>query len=335
MQKLSPEFFKNNKREKLLDYKVYSSNFDETSELLEIVRESLMLPKERLDALPPENIMMTTSQGAWMSLDLVVSCYSAGHPLIELRSFFASVLNYWEEYTKYSKVYNDSLPDGSTHSAHIPLGDDDYSYANQLLSFALLFGYSNRLKEIASWIDYNNPQQDGMLERILTTSIDRATPPPSECIRHLPYFKTIKIFDADAPQRSDLMREYLEDWYQASRREAYYDSHKRNLVFKGYWSWEAAAITFILGIDDTCFQNAAFYPKDLVDFAHDAEVQYTPAGTAPLKDNELRTKAGDPCPRTGEWESLDIPHQVNTFTEGEIIPNLGSHYGLTIWKYLG
>jgi len=87
-----------------------------------------------------------------------------------------------------------------------------------------------------------------------------------------PYFKTLKVFEASPEMRPGLMCEYLEEWYQASRRESYYDSHTRDTSFRGYWSWEAAAVTFLLGIDDSSYKTAEFYPADLVDFARRAKL---------------------------------------------------------------
>jgi hypothetical protein len=59
----------------------------------------------------------------------------------------------------------------------------------------------------------------------------------------------------------------LDDWYAASKREPYYDSLKKGSAFRGYWSWEAAAITFLLEIDDFTYANARFNPTDLVQFS--------------------------------------------------------------------
>ena len=56
----------------------------------------------------------------------------------------------------------------------------------------------------------------------------------------------------------------LQQGYEASRREPYYDSHLRDTSFWGYWSWEAAAITCVLDIDDSSYCGAPFYPADLV-----------------------------------------------------------------------
>lgn len=73
----------------------------------------------------------------------------------------------------------------------------------------------------------------------------------------------------------------MADWYHASRKEPYYDSHKRGEEFRGYWSWEAGAITVALEIDDTSYRNAEFYPRDLVDFARQAKNDYAPSSAPP------------------------------------------------------
>lgn len=334
MKKLGQTDFSQRKREKLLDYNIYSENFDETVDLLALYKEGFNQPPEVLQTLTPQDFMLSTSQGAWIPLDHIRNCYSAGHDVSELRSFFPTVLDNWETYVKYSEAYNESLQAGAEGAAHASLYDDNYALVNQLVCFTILLGFTNNLRRLLPIIDYKNPRE-GMIENLLIQYIEGRGTPPDDCVRHLPYFKTLKIFKGAPEQRSDLMREYLSDWYHARRREPYYDSHKRHRVFTGYWSWEAAAITIALNIDDISYRNAEFYPHDLVDFARQAEIDYAPSGLPPAEKNELRVKAGDFSPKSGQWQSLDIPHQVNTFAEGEIIPNLGSHYGLTIWKYLG
>lgn len=131
------------------------------------------------------------------------------------------------------------------------------------------------------------------------------------------------------------MAEYLSDWYVVSRREPYYDSHKRGNAFKGYWSWESAAITFAAGIDDQPYRDAPFYPLDLVEFARKAQRDYAPSGTPSIGANELRAKAGDPCPKAGLWQSLDMLPKSQRFELEQPMPNLESAYGLTVWRFMG
>lgn len=174
---------------------------------------------------------------------------------------------------------------------------------------------------------------DGMLERMLSNYAPNRDSSLSECTRHLPYFKTLKIFNASPDLRPAMMAEYLQDWYVASRREPYYDSHKRGPGFKGYWSWEAAAITFLLDIDDRSYRTAEFYPADLVDFARRAKLDEASADKLSVQASELRMKAGDTCPKAGTWQSIDVPSTTKAFAVGEIAPDLASRYGLTVWRY--
>jgi Domain of unknown function (DUF1911) len=193
-----------------------------------------------------------------------------------------------------------------------------------------LGGHLQRMPKI---IDFNNPQQDGMLERLLASYVPGRGVPPDECTRHLPYYKTLKIFAAPVESRSMLMKAYLAEWYEASRREVYYDSHKRGEIFTGYWSWESGAITFILDIDDSSYGDMMFYPADLVGYAR--SVNAPKSFVNPNSEPELREKSGQVCPLGGLWESLDIPPQRRKFEKGDVMQAADAAYGITVWRYLG
>ena len=59
----------------------------------------------------------------------------------------------------------------------------------------------------------------------------------------------------------------MKAWYDMSEDEPYFGTNRKGLQFYGYWSLEAAAISFVLGIDDTSYRDDIFYPRDLADFA--------------------------------------------------------------------
>jgi len=260
-----PEFFLK-RREKLLAYKYYSANFDFMQEALGIVEETLSLPEEELSASPPADLMHPTHERALMMTDFVSTCYSAGHEITYLRSLYPSLLEFWETYAQYSKAYNDSTYPPS-EVAHIALSETGYYIALRLVSWAILFGQQALLARLPPLFDYNNPARDGLLEQLLARYQAAHEAPSAECTRHQPYLKALKIFAAPSELRSQLMAEYLEGWYAASRQEPYFDSHKRDSRFTGYWCWEAAAITITLDIDDSSYRDAKFYPADLVEFA--------------------------------------------------------------------
>ncbi|WP_370641725.1 PoNe immunity protein domain-containing protein [Cupriavidus sp. MP-37] len=57
------------------------------------------------------------------------------------------------------------------------------------------------------------------------------------------------------------MSSYLDARYKASRHEPYYESHTQGRIHNclGYWSFEAAAISIVLDIDDAEFRDRPFY----------------------------------------------------------------------------
>lgn len=334
MKKLELNTFSEIKREKLLDYKVYEYGFD-TATLKTFKKVGEGLAKALAAGnIPAVNLMAGTQERAWQTVGHLSNCYSAGHNFDELRAFYPTALEYWESYAHFSRMYRESPEGAMSEVGHIELGSEEYHFALILVCFGILLGWSNLLHRIAPLIDYRNPEADALLERLLDKYVDGRNTSISECCRHLPYFKTLKLFNMAAEDRPAAMSEYLGDWYEASRREPYYDSHKRGNFFKGYWSWEAAAITVLLDIDDTSYRDAQFYPRDLVDFARRTQKDYAPPGTPAIEQNELRAKAGDPCPKAGMWQSLDVDATRKRFELEQPMPDLNSAYGLTVWFFI-
>jgi hypothetical protein len=333
MKKLTKSEFLSKKRESLLDYVMYESLFDEGFEGFERVRKGLSKTEEQISKIHPYKLMAVTQQRAWYSLGFLVNYFNGGHDVDELKDLYPAVLQYWETYLKYFIDFLKWDTSSDNPVAALSLLNSNFVYANQLISLGILLGHGGELSRVSKIIDLNNFKMDGMLERLLSPYSPRETPFPNACTRHLPYFKTLKIFDAPAQDRLELMREYLEDWYYASRREPYYDSHERLGNFKGYWSWESAAITYLLDIDDRPYRQAKFYPVDLVDFARATNAPRSIGKN--VENPELREKSGQPCPRTGIWEALDIPVQRREFSAGDIMQAENAGYGMTVWRYIG
>ena len=329
---LSQTQFQVAKREKLLDYASYVAKADDLLVRIPRAKKRLSDPIWLADQDVGTLMMMTWGRAGY-AIDLIALQYSAGAPIEELRALFVAALGYFEEYADFSARHNKEL-NVDDQVPHIPLGDSEFDKANRLVCFAILLGLESQLSRVAALIDYNCAVADGMLERLLAVYLEERSD-TDECTRHLPYFKTLKIFQASSSERPNLMEDYLADWYKSSRREPYFESHKRADVFRGYWSWEAGAIAVALDIDDSSFRDAQFYPRDLVEFARSARVDYAPAGSSPVQVGELRAKAGDPCPIAGTWQSLDVTPKSQYYESAQPIDNLGSAYGLTVWRYVG
>lgn len=51
-------------------------------------------------------------------------------------------------------------------------------------------------------------------------------------------------------------------------------------------------------------------------------------------NDELWAKAGDACPKAGIWQASDMAASERAYIDGELMKNLGSAYGLTVWRRL-
>jgi hypothetical protein len=59
-----------------------------------------------------------------------------------------------------------------------------------------------------------------------------------------------------------------------------------------------------------------------------------PSGTEKEMNRELWSKAGQPCPRAGLWQPTDPGAAQRAYETGETMGNLGSAYGLTVWRWI-
>ena len=60
----------------------------------------------------------------------------------------------------------------------------------------------------------------------------------------------------------------------------------------------------------------------------------TPRETDPIKAGvRLRCEANQPCPRDGYWFTPARPNSRRAFRQGEVMPDVGGGYGVTIWQW--
>ena len=51
-------------------------------------------------------------------------------------------------------------------------------------------------------------------------------------------------------------------------------------------------------------------------------------------DQEIRAKAGEPCPKAGIWQPMEPGASERVYKVGETMTNLGSAYGITVWCWV-
>jgi len=269
---LSAMDFQRLRREKRLEYAHYFEEADDLTSTFQRARRNLADPIW-LSEKDEGQKLLAASAGARYAVDFLTLSYSAGCDLAKLRALYPSIVEAWRTHERFHHAY-DQCPEGaSSQAATYALLGDAFHIVNRMVCLGILLGWGELLPSVARIIEYKNPRMDGMLEHMLSHYVPDRDTTITGCTRHRPYFGTLKIFSSPVNARPAMMAEYLEDWYRASSREPYYESHTRGPVFKGYWSWEAAAITFLLDIDDSGYRNAEFYPADLVDFARHAKCE--------------------------------------------------------------
>lgn len=276
-------------------------------------------------------------------LDLMSLQYSAGGNIAFMQETYSYIVNWTEEYAELHARYHQSPEAKGRFVWHIALGTEDYWFiALRLICFGLLMGYADQMYRIMPVIDYteampDGQEKDGLIERLVASFVVDRGILPSKARRHLPYRKLMKVFDAAVEKRPVLILQYLEDWYEASRREPFYDQHPQSGIrtgvsYFGYWSWEAATVTWLLDIDDTTYRDHEFYPKDLVDFARNHSNK--------ISDNQdfvhIKIKGGDKCTRKGYWVTPAKPEERKYFEQGDVLPILKeSDWGEVFWQYDG
>jgi len=281
---LSESDFQQSLRDPLLRYYGYEENFLDQLATFEHVRERLQQAPEMISAIPLYNLMNTTKRLATDASAFLVNCYSGGHDISQLQAFYDRAVEYWETYGHYNRAYNESN-EREAPWPHVALAGPEYHQALTMVCLGILLGRQEVLPRLVPLIDYLNEKRDALVERLLSCCVDGRDPSVSICRRNLPYSKALPIFAAPPSERPALMAQYLAEWYEASRRENYYDLHKSGYQFVGYWSWEAAAITLVLGIDDASYRHMPYYPADMVAFARQANAGKMPVYVAPAVED--------------------------------------------------
>ena len=331
----SERFFLGARRQNLLPYLSYSDQLETTVQAFTENTEEYVCSFWEKGICDLAAVMSAFCATAWDGVLYINLHYSAGEPVAKLAEDFPFVVSLWELYAKYDSMYDDSPEAGGRRVPHLDLYDSDYWRAIRLVSFAILLGHGDLLPRLAPIIDYENDDRDGLIERLLAPYLPNRGEMPDKCTRHLPYFKLLKVFDAEPDARPALMQKYMSEWYKASRREPYYEMHTPGGLhgFMGYWSFEAAAVTYLLDIDDSSYRDHEFYPRDMADFAREIKAPRTL--TKPI-ETTLRGLPGQTVPKTGRWWTPALPPETRrqTFNEGDKF--LGpdqTQYGAVIWYF--
>lgn len=156
----------------------------------------------------------------------------------------------------------------------------------------------------------------------------------------LSYAKLCDVVDnvlvkSDKKHSVELLDEYLSNWYQMNRNEIWYNSHldlENKSSYVGYWAFEAAALVYLLDLDDSSLYKHLFYPKDIVLWARNQ------TKIKALNDDviQIKLRGGEKCTRTGYWQTPAQPSLRRYFVQDEVLPTLiEMDWGEVYWYWDG
>lgn len=197
-------------------------------------------------------------------VDVVRLSYSLGASPEELREFIDPAVHWYIEYERsYTRVHQ-------TPSAPVNLWKDSQASvieAAQLLSLVVLLGTAEQracLGEVVGWV---GPQT--VLEFLAGKYGDCLDGVELVMAQQRPYLQLLKVVQAEPGKRSKLMATFVKNWYAGCRKAYWFWVHEDSVKYQrpswyvGYWCFEAAAVTQLLGIDDTLYRDNEYYPKDI------------------------------------------------------------------------
>jgi Domain of unknown function (DUF1911) len=254
--------------------------------------------------------------------------YTAGLPMQLLRSDIGEVI---EAYV----LYQHALEAAEQIPQVAPLGFEnlaDYERAAQLISLCYLLHRRDLLPKIRALFDAAYGGEDTVYEDLM--AFDVAGRADVDKWYHAePYSALVNaMYLAPAEAQSELKR-YCDIWYKAFEGASWHNSHLRidgaEGDYFGYWAFEAGAVALLYNLDDSAVEHMV-YPRELVLWAREHRVL---SEEDERGDVRLRCLANEACFRDGFWFTPARLHSRRHFKSGELMPDVGGDYGITIWQW--
>lgn len=219
--------------------------------------------------------------------------YIAGKPVEELIPLFEKVIEGYEQQAQALAIF---------HKSKKPSVIATQSTTLNVLSLAFLLHQNDLFSRIHSLINGEGDRHTGEDEIINKFfKLNDSTHPTVNDgnLFSLKYSKLCDVIDnvlvkSNKDQAVELLEEYLSDWYQMNKRELWYNSHlesEEEFKYCGYWAFEAAALVYLLDLDDHSLHKYLYYPKDIVQWIRNKKPnQITKHGA-----QQVRIAAGESC----------------------------------------
>lgn len=196
-----------------------------------------------------------------------ISKYSADFSINDIfNDYNQAVLFAFESWDGFWKLKD---RDGKEYDQYILSAYDEMLW---MLSLGYLLNIPNDTFKLLADIIDRDKVKDNLFEFIISAKLKDRQPIKEESYRD--YFGIPETFaklreaikETDKAKAEKFVKEFItKDWFKKHKDTGWYNSHKsKHNVYFGYWSFEAAAIVKIMGLDDISFRECQYYPKDLL-----------------------------------------------------------------------
>lgn len=218
-----------------------------------------------------ENIQHAKHLISFDAIQILLAKYSRGDSMNELKEEFPKVLKYMKDGWDDSVV---KFKMGRPAKLYDFYWINDYCYMLWMLSFATLLKVSkNEIDILHNLIEKGNI--DDKLLLYILGHLNKKLYAKTSIQKYEPFKRIYKKAEVENID-SQHLKKYLQNWYKHTNYLTWHNYlnsvEKGKFSYFGYWSFEAAAVVAILGLDDSSFRDNPYYPKDLVDY-YRAETQ--------------------------------------------------------------
>lgn len=218
----------------------------------------------------PDRMPFVKRNLSWTYLTVIQAKYSNNHALQNLLDDWKSgVKLIHESWNGFWKLKQGNPP--VEYDQYILSAYDEMLW---MLSLGYLLDVPNEdFQKLVEVID-RDKVKDKLYEFIISAKLEDRHLNAEESYRDVFHIPNIFSKLRDATEESDhakasvLIEGFLNnDWYEGHKEAGWYNSHKsKHDTYSGYWCFEAAAVTCIMGLDDSSYRDQQYYPKDLADY---------------------------------------------------------------------
>jgi hypothetical protein len=176
-----------------------------------------------------------------LRLDLLQAMYSAGYDRDKLREVFLEAISEF----------------------HVRTALHRYVRFIQTISFCILFDVEKSKAQNVIKRAKDDGLDDALFDYLSSYFIDIVI---SENILHKnPYGNLLNLVKGNEAESRIAIKKYLTKWYGGHSDMGWYNSHEHpSNIYSGYWSFESAALSKILGLGDESFEGEEYYPYGLI-----------------------------------------------------------------------